>query len=369
MTPRRFLNFFRSPTGALTLFLLGLLVVLILVNSRRPSQQRVSLVPAKLFGKKDSAPQMPETVRRDMVPFDPKSANQKPEATPAPSAPKPDSTPLFPVLSVVADTPAAPTKEPKKFSDDFAPFGRLIPCELVITVDSSSIQTPIIGLVTEDIFHHGQLIIPAGTEVHGSAQVDRARERIASNGRWTLVWQNGQELNVSGLALDHDRDADTGTWGITDGSAGLRGKLLKTDNLAEVKLYVAALLSGAAEAFTDKGISAFGTFTLPSLQNAPLKGAQAVLDRYAQQILNAIERDGFYVRVPAGKQFYLYITQTVDEEDAKIGGTLTAALHAADDASPTPSPGPQRAFIAPISDGAAAPRDSAPSTLQPTNTR
>ena len=79
MTPRRFLNFFRSPTGALTLFLLGLVVVLILVNSRRPSQQRVSLVPAKLFGKKDTAPQVPETVRRDMVPFDPKSANPKPE--------------------------------------------------------------------------------------------------------------------------------------------------------------------------------------------------------------------------------------------------------------------------------------------------
>jgi hypothetical protein len=369
MTPRRFLNFFRSPTGALTLFLLGLLLVLILVNSRRPSQQRVSLVPAKLFGNKDTAPQVPETVRRDMVPFDPKSANQKPEAMPAPAAPKPDSTPLFPVLSVVADTPVVPTKEPKKFSDDFAPFGRLIPCELVITVDSSSIQTPIIGLVTEDIFHHGQLIIPAGTEVHGSAQVDRARERIASNGRWTLVWQNGQELNVSGLALDHERDPDTGTWGITDGSAGLRGKLLKTDNLAEVKLYVAALLSGAAEAFTDKGISAFGTFALPSLQNAPLKGAQAVLDRYAQQILNAIERDGFYVRVPAGKQFYLYITQTVDEEDAKIGGTVTAALHVAGDASPTPSPRPQRAFIAPIPDDTAAPRDSAPSLLQPNSTR
>jgi hypothetical protein len=368
MTPRRFLNFFRSPTGALTLFLLGLLVVLILVNSRRPSQQRVSLVPAKLFGKKDAAPQVPETVRRDMVPFDPKSANQKPESIPAPPT-KPDSVPLFPVLSVVAETPAAATKEAKKFSEDFAPFGRLIPCELVITVDSSSIQTPIIGLVTEDIFHHGQLIIPAGTEVHGSAQVDRARERIASNGRWTLVWQNGQELNVSGLALDHDRDPDTGTWGITDGSAGLRGKLLKTDNLAEVKLYIASLLSGAAAAFTDRQVSAFGSFALPSLQNAPLQGAQAVLDRYAQQILNAIERDGFYVRVPAGKQFYLYITQTVDEDDAKIGGTLTAALHVADDTSPTPSPGPQRTFIAPIPDSIAAPRDSASSVLQPSTTR
>ena len=56
------------------------------------------------------------------------------------------------------------------------------------------------------------------------------------------------------------------------------------------------------------------------------------------RFFNAIERDGFYVRVPAGKQFYLYITQTVDEDDAKIGGTLTASFHAADDASPTPSP-------------------------------
>ena len=137
-------------------------------------------------------------------------------------------------------------------------------------------------------------------------------------------------------------------WGITDGSAGLRGKLLKTDNLAEVKLYIASLLSGAAAAFTDRQVSAFGSFALPSLQNAPLQGAQAVLDRYAQQILQAIERDGFYVRVPAGKQFYLYITQTVDEDDAKIGGTLTASLHAADAASPTPPSAAQRPLFAPV---------------------
>jgi hypothetical protein len=347
MNPRRFLNFFRSPTGALALFLIGLVIVLLLVNSRRPSHDRVSLIPQKSLKDGAITPQLPETVRRNMVPFDPSSAEQRVEPPPAPPA-KPEGTPQLPVLSLIAETPALPGKEGKKFSADFAPFGRLIPCELVITVDSSSIQTPIIGLVTEDIFHHGQLIIPAGTEVHGSAQVDRARERIASNGRWTLVWQNGQELNVSGFALDHERDAETGMWGITDGSAGLRGKLLKTDNLAEVKLYIASLLSGAAAAFTDRQITPFGSFALPSLQNAPLQGAQAVLDRYAQQILQAIERDGFYVRVPAGKQFYLYITQTVDEDDARIGGTLTASLHAAAAASPTPPPTAQRPLFTPV---------------------
>ena len=160
--------------------------------------------------------------------------------------------------------------------------------------------------------------------MHGKAQVDRARERIASDGRWTLVWQDGEELNVSGLALDHERDA-TGTWALRDGSAGLRGRLIKSDNLAELKLYAASLISGAADVFTDKSVSGFGSFTNPSLKNAPLKGAQNVMDRYAQQILTSIERDGFYVRVAAGKQFYLYVTQTLDRENAHIGGASEPA--------------------------------------------
>lgn len=333
MNPRRFLNFFGSPSGALALFLLGLVVILILVNSRRDAGAR-SGDGAPVSPKPATGQQVTQTVDRGMSPFNP----PQPIATPARSAiPAPQKTAAaaaLPPISLFAETPT-PERPSKAISSSFAPFGRLIPCELVITVDSSSINTPIVGLVTGDIFHHGQLVIPAGTEVHGTAQVDRARERIASDGRWTLVWQNGEELSVSGLALDHELEANSGTWAITDGSAGLRGRLLKSDNLAEVKLYVAALLSGAANVFTDKATSAFGSFTLPSLQNAPLKGAQSVLDRYAEQILTTIERDGFYVRVPAGKQFYLYVTQTLDQQDAKIGGALLPQI--------TPGPEPNAA--------------------------
>jgi hypothetical protein len=327
MNPRRFLNFFRSPTGALTLFLIGLLIVLLLVNSRRPSTSASSTTEKNAPPHGGNTPQLPTTVRRDMVPFNAADKEPKPPAPTHFVAAKPQPTPPpLPPLSLVAETPAPPAKDAKTFSADFAPFGRLVPCELVVTVDSAAIQTPIIGLVTEDIFHHGQLIIPAGTEVHGSATVNRARERIASNGRWTLVWQSGEELNVSGLALDHEIEPDTGTWAITDGSAGLRGKLIKSDNLAEVKLFAAALLSGASEAFTEKRSSEYGSYALPTLQNASLKGVQSVLDRYAQQIQQTIERDGFYVRVPAGKQFYLYITQTVDRSEAQIGGTTISTL-------------------------------------------
>lgn len=349
MNPRRFLNLLRSPTGALLLFLIGLIIALVLVNSRQPFGSKSGPAAGTPKGEKGApAAQLPETVRRDMVPFAAPSPASTPKSTPQPSiAKKPSETPALPPLSLIAETPSPSSREVKGFSEDFAPFGRLIRCELVITVDSSLIQTPIVGLVTEDIFHHGRLIIPAGTEVHGSATVDRARERIASNGRWTLVWQNGEELNVSGLALDHEPDEENGGWSVTDGSAGLRGRLIKTDDLAELKLYVATLLSGAADVFTDRRVSDFGSFALPSLQNPPLKGAQSVLDRYAQQILQAIERDGFYVRVPAGKEFYLYLTQTLDRADARIGGTSIDAAQTQVRAAEKHDSGGQSAFASP----------------------
>jgi hypothetical protein len=220
---------------------------------------------------------------------------------------------------------AADEREPKPLGKLYAPYGRLIPCELIVTVDSSSIQTPIIGLITEDIYHDGRLIIPAGTEVHGTAQTDHTRERIASSGEWTLVWQTGEELRLAGIALDREKNPSGDGWGITDGSAGLRGRVLKTDDLAEIKLFAATFLSGAASALTDKEHTLFGSQVSPSLQNAPLKGAQDVLGVYAQQILDSIQRDGFYVRVPAGKEFYLYVMQTIDKSDAVAGGTRLIA--------------------------------------------
>jgi len=92
--------------------------------------------------------------------------------------------------------------------------------------------------------------------------------------------------------------------------------------MAEIKLFAATFLSGAADALTEKEQTVFGTVDSRSLNNAPFEGAQKVLSVYAQRIYEAIQRDGFYVRVPSGKQFYLYVLQTIDRSDAVIGGTL-----------------------------------------------
>jgi hypothetical protein len=242
-------------------------------------------------------------------------------------------------ISLFADSTAGETK-PKKLSAVYAPFGRLISCETIITVDSSSIETPIIGLITENVYFAGKLVIPAGTEVHGTAQTDHQRERIASGTHWTLVWQNGLEMQIKAVALD--REYATGTnqtgWGITDGSAGLRGEVIKTDDFATLKLFAATFLSGAAGALTEQQQTVFGSVSSPSLNNAPYAGAQSVLQTYAQQIYDSIQKNGFYIRVPSGKQFYLYVLQTIDRADASAGGL---GLPEAKDEQPVIQPQPQ----------------------------
>ena len=183
-------------------------------------------------------------------------------------------------------------------------------------------QTPIVGLVTENIYFDGKVIIPAGTEVHGMAQTDRQRDRISTSGNWTFVWQDGEEMQLKAVALDREFDDNTNQsgWGLTDGSAGLRGEILKSDDYADIKLFAATFLSGAASALTEKQQTIFGPINSPTLNNAPFAGAQAVLQTYAQQILDSIQKNGFYVRVPSGTQFYLYVLQTIDRADATIGG-------------------------------------------------
>ncbi|MGH7940186.1 MAG: hypothetical protein ACREFR_03840, partial [Limisphaerales bacterium] len=233
MNPRRAIEFFRTPVGAFAGFCILLAVALIVTHHfRNPGPYN----PLQLIGHTHAAqkPQLVKSVYKNMDPYNPplSGLDTGTSANPETEGAGEQRKPLLPPISLFDDEYP---NESKPLSPLYAPFGRLIPCELVVTVDSSTIRTPIIGLVTEDIYYGGHLIIPAGTEVHGVAQVDRERERIGSDNKWTLVMQDGEELTLTGIALDRDTDTNGIGWGITDGSAGLRGRLIKTDDLAEIK--------------------------------------------------------------------------------------------------------------------------------------
>lgn len=367
MKPRDFINFFKTKSGKLVVFALvfgGALFLFGVIRDRSRGQDEMD-VRVKPSTNQTDNPQVVQTILRPSEPYRPPPSKPEPRPAPKPAtneppkvvvpAKPPESRPVqIEPISLFADAMAG-VAEPKALGAIYAPFGRLISCETVITVDSASILTPIVGLITEDVYHAGRLVIPAGAEVHGTAQTDRQRERIASGTAWTLVWQTGEELRLKAMALDREFSGDQEGWGITDGSAGLRGRLIKSDNLAEIKLFAATFLAGAANALTEKEQTIFGSVDSRSLNNAPFKGAEKVLSVYAQRIYEAIQRDGFYVRVPSGKQFYLYVLQTIDRDAATLGGSATPFAEA-DPAKPAPG-------HLPLDFGVSATPSSAPTKL------
>jgi hypothetical protein len=145
----------------------------------------------------------------------PRESDKIARATPTPKPPPPIPQTIFATME-------------QSFSEWSLPYGRLLRCELVNTVDSANIDTPIIGLVIEDVWNEGRLIIPAGTEVHGVAQKSPVRERIGSDRQWFLVFQDGSELPISGTVLDY-APKNSDSWAESDGSAGLRGFVVKSE--------------------------------------------------------------------------------------------------------------------------------------------
>lgn len=270
------------------------------------------------------APLLRETVRgNDLVPA---AANMP--ATPAPSAP---ATPVpapqsvartgdRPKLPKMIQTYSAPplTRPEAKAPTLFAPSGTLIKCSLILTVDSSSLQTPVLAVITEDVWEHQRIIIPAGSLVYAFASKGHMRDRIDVTGAWNFVFRDGKEYRLNGIALDREIDTAQGGFGITDGSAGIKGQIIESDEYADLKVFLATAIGAVANNSLTTTNQGFGNSVTGSVQNVPLLGTQAVLDRYARRIEQSQEGDGTFVRVAAGTEFYIFPTAVVEPGLASV---------------------------------------------------
>lgn len=221
---------------------------------------------------------------------------------------------------------AAPTAQLRAKPERFVPFGRLIKAELVITLESTQDEMPLVGLIVDPVYNNGRLVIPAGTELHSTARPDRIRDRIVSGTTWRMVFPregekpNGRQITFEGMALDReDRDGNGLTWGLTDGSYGLVGRSMKgTQTSDELMLFAAEALRAMSSTFTDRRETVVGAELRENARNAGVVGGQAVLEQFASRIFKEIERNGVYIQVPAGKQFYVYPRQVIDPDRADI---------------------------------------------------
>jgi hypothetical protein len=274
-------------------------------------------------------PAAPTHASRKAGPSTSDLAEQMGAPTSAANAPQPASA----APSVGPTTSADPATLPHPGKPArFLPFGYPIKCELVFTIDSTMESTPLIGLVTAPVYNNGQLIIPAGAELHGTARPDRMRDRLYSSPEWVLIFPregnkpNGRQLNVRGLALDRAQPDDNGlTWGITDGSYGLQGDVIRTASNEELQRFAATTLEAVAAGLQSTHANAYGGQMVDNTpRNALLQGVGADMALVKDKLRAEIERNGVFIRVPAGKQFYFYPQQIIDPDLADISSNIAS---------------------------------------------
>lgn len=295
--PKQLVRFFSTPSGRLVGFVLLVFLALVLARGcRRSVGPRLEMVKEH-----SSAPSV-ESNRRALSPLG--------------AAPADRTNPPLPGLTVYGGAP--PEGE---VSADFAPYGSIIPIKLVQAIESANAETPLIALTTEDLYHLKRLILPKNSLIHGRIRPGRTGDRIHSETTFVLVWPTGEQLTVTGLLLNQNR-LPTGGWGADDGVAGIRGQLIRSDNWAELKLFASTFLSAAAQAVEERQSTITGPSVLPSAKNASLQGSSAVLDRYAAQLVERTAQEAYVVRVPAGKSAFVYVTEVIDRNQARVGGRL-----------------------------------------------
>jgi hypothetical protein len=366
MNPRLVGNFFKSKFGLFVVFVAVLFSGLWIYGQRQAAQKeaarlaaqnskKVELGQVKVPLDKGLESGVPQAARpapgttgaagdtSGIVPFRPPVILAKAVATPAqgPVPARKETQPKkvrFASLLATYDPPPPAPQSVPALPERFMPFGTLLKCKLMNTLDSSNQQTPVIAVLLEDVWQNGKKIIPANTLVHGTASAGRIRDRMTASGSWRFVWQDGRELAFNGIALDREYEHDIDGYGITDGSAGMKGRVLAADNLQELKLLAAAALSGFARGTQDRTQTALGTTVTGSLSNGVREGTGEVFELYAQRVLRDIEENGYYVRVAAGKEFYVYVLEAIDPAKANVAGSRHQAAAGTEPATQSPKP-------------------------------
>jgi hypothetical protein len=264
----------------------------------------------------DTVPKEQELQNRSLMPVNRRAA---PEVTQQPAArPESKAALLRPaLLSFYEDVQTAPTPTPTPEvhakPEVWLPPTIFVPCVLVNTVESSHINTPVVGKVEQDIVRENngvrRIIIPRGTVVSCFAQSGSVRDRIEVSGTWKFVFPDGRQLEVPGVACTREADPTTQQFGIEDGSAGLEGEIIESDHYANFKALVALLTTATVQAGTAAAGSALQANHGASFTTLP--DTTPILQTYLAQLLNGSTGDARFVRVRASSEFYIFPTEAI----------------------------------------------------------
>ncbi|MBF0489362.1 MAG: TrbI/VirB10 family protein [Candidatus Omnitrophica bacterium] len=224
-----------------------------------------------------------------------------PEIKQPPIAPKitppPSAKPLLPVQTkmIVFDD----TKDFK--SKRVIPLGSMVKCLLIHNIVTNNFEAPVIAQVWEDFYFDGELLLPFGTRIYGTASAGRERDRVTVKFH-DIVFQDGKTITIDAIGLSKD------------GSGGLTGTVIDDSTKKTIIGMAMNLLSGMALGFqqtTTNALTGINQVEANS-RNALLNGVSNTFQKQAEHIQGDIEASKGYAIVLAGQELVVYFEKEVD---------------------------------------------------------
>lgn len=177
------------------------------------------------------------------------------------------------------------------------PMGSQIRAQILGQVESADSNSPVTALITADAMSPlDAMIIPKGTRVIGSGQLDPRRERLQVRFH-TLVFPEGQQFSVSALAM------------MSDGSSGLAGNFSSGNFRKNASRFLGNFIGGLAQGMKDK--TSTGQLGIPmetgGLKNGVLNGIADSSTSYAKTTTDEMAQSGASIIIKDGTLFSLYL--------------------------------------------------------------
>jgi type IV secretory pathway VirB10-like protein len=188
------------------------------------------------------------------------------------------------------------------------PIGTIFDVYLINNIVSNNYASPVITGVIEPLVYNGELILPVGSRLIGSASAGRMRDRAFVEFH-TAVYPDGSTVPIGGIGMNGE-----------DGSAGLRGLLVDKRGVKMLAAFAADFMSAFTMMMTDTYINPVtGNQEISTnTKNAVWGGIANSFQKISEDLRTASNRDDAYLVVVAGTAVKVYLTSTVDFE--KKGG-------------------------------------------------
>lgn len=175
-------------------------------------------------------------------------------------------------------------------------LGQGIPVRLLNAILSTDSASPVIAEVTEDIYTHGILSVPAATRAIGTAHYDEPSRRIQLRFQ-TFVYPEGDQHNVQAIGM------------MPDGSAGLDGDYHSGETKRQIGRLLGHFISGMADGMKEKQSGGqFGMAYEPgSLKNGVLNGVTLSAEDQAKSFSDNLNGTKPFMTLPAGQTFVLFL--------------------------------------------------------------